>query len=131
MTVETRRESGEDPVAAAPPAGYTLVLPPAWRKIPVRRGTDQAIRAIVDQVFSNLPTNVPRDKVAPYRKEVQRQLTSAAGRARRSGAVDLYLPVELMLRCSGRGVVHRVRAVLIAAILSRTPSPRHQQDPCR
>lgn len=96
MTVETRRESEEDPATAASPAGYTLVLPPAWRKIPVRRGTDQAIRAIVDQVFSNLPTNVPRDKVAPYRKEVERQLTSAAGRARRSGAVDLYLPVELM-----------------------------------
>jgi len=96
MAVEARWKSGEDPGAAGPPAGYTIVLPPAWRKIPVRQHTDQAIRGIVDQAFSNLPTHVPQDKVAPYRKELEHQLTSAARQARRSGAVDLYLPVELM-----------------------------------
>lgn len=96
MTVEARGKSEEDPRVADPPVGYTIVLPPAWRKIPVRQGTEQAIRAIVDQAWRNLPTNVPRDKVAPYRKELERQLASAVRQARRSGAVDLYLPVELM-----------------------------------
>lgn len=96
MGAEARWKSGEHPAAAGPPAGYTIVLPPAWRKIPVRQGTERAIRGIVDQAFSNLPTHVPRDKVAPYRKELERQLASAARQAHRNGAVDLYLPVELM-----------------------------------
>lgn len=96
MAVEARWKFGDDPGAAGPPAGYTIVLPPAWRKIPVRQRTDQAVKEIVDQALRNLPTHVPRDKVAPYRKELERQLTSAARQARRSGAVDLYLPVELM-----------------------------------
>lgn len=82
---------------ALPPltAGYTIVLPPAWRKIPVRSGTDKAIKEIVDQAFANLPKDIPRDKVTPYRMELGRQLTDAARRARQQGGTELYLPVEL------------------------------------
>jgi hypothetical protein len=76
-------------------AGYSVVLPPAWRKIPVRGGTDKAIRQIVDQAFASLPKSVPRDKVTPYRIELNRQLTDAAQRARKQGGTELYLPVEL------------------------------------
>ncbi|MGH3166372.1 MAG: hypothetical protein ACRDN0_10825 [Trebonia sp.] len=83
-------------MTAGPSAvGYSLVLPPAWRKIPVRSGTGKAIRQIVDQVFAGLPKKVPRDKVTPYRIELTRQLTDAARRARQQGGADLYLPVEL------------------------------------
>jgi hypothetical protein len=71
------------------------VLPPAWRKIPVRSGTDKAIKEIVDQAFANLPKDIPRDKVTPYRMELGRQLTDAARRARQQGGTELYLPVEL------------------------------------
>jgi hypothetical protein len=76
-------------------AGYSMVLPPAWRKIPVRGGTDKAIKQIVDQAFAGLPRNVPRDKITPYRIELNRQLTDAAQRARQQGGTELYLPVEL------------------------------------
>ena len=76
-------------------AGYSIVLPPAWRKIPVRSGTEKAIRQIVDQAFAGLPENVPRDKVTPYRIQLTRQLTDAARRARQQGGTELYLPVEL------------------------------------
>lgn len=75
--------------------GYTVVLPPAWRRIPVRRGTDNAIKEIVDEIFSRLPKDVPRDRVTPYRMELGRQLTDAARRARQQGGTELYLPVEL------------------------------------
>lgn len=75
--------------------GYTVVLPPAWRKIPVRRGTGKAVKEIVDDAFSGLPKDVPRDRVTPYRMELGRQLTDAARRARQQGGTELYLPVEL------------------------------------
>jgi hypothetical protein len=72
------------------------VLPPAWRKIPVRHGTDKAIKEIVDDAFANLShEDIPRDKLTPYRMELGRQLTAAARRARQQGGTELYLPVEL------------------------------------
>jgi hypothetical protein len=76
-------------------AGYTLVLPPGWEKIPARHGTDAAIKAILDARFRALPAKVPRDRLAPYRAEVEGRLRRAAAQARKNGAVDLYLPVEL------------------------------------
>lgn len=84
-------EAGVAPRAA----GYTIVLPPAWRKIPVRDGTDKAIRGIVDEVFAELPKNIPRDRMTPYRIELGRQLADAARKARRNGGTELYLPVQL------------------------------------
>jgi hypothetical protein len=72
------------------------VLPPAWQKIPVRQGTEKAVKAIVDQAFANLLKDIPRDRITPYRIELERQLTGAAKRARQNGGTELYLPVELM-----------------------------------
>jgi hypothetical protein len=76
------------------PTGYTLVLPPGWEQIPVRVGTDSAITAILDRKFRALPEKLPRDKLVPYRVEVEGRLRKAAGEARKKGAIDLYLPVE-------------------------------------
>jgi hypothetical protein len=75
--------------------GYSVVLPPAWRKIPVRRGTDKAVKEIVDEVFATTPPNVPRDRLTSYRMGLGRQLTDAARKARQQGGTELYLPVEL------------------------------------
>jgi hypothetical protein len=75
--------------------GYTLVLPPPWRQIPVRSGTPKAVRQISDEAFRHLPRHISRDKVTPYRIELERRLTSAADQARRHGGTDLYLPVDL------------------------------------
>lgn len=77
--------------AADSVAGYTLVLPPGWRRIPVRRGSNAAIKKILDQSFRHLP----RDQVAPYRAEIERRLDQMVAEARKNGGVDLYLPVEL------------------------------------
>lgn len=79
----------------AQPSGYTVVLPPGWHQIPVREGTGDAIKKIVDSAFAQPPEGVPRDKLTPYRIELERRLSSAAAQARRNGGVHLYLPVTV------------------------------------
>jgi len=76
-------------------AGYTLVLPPGWERIPARAGADEAIKAILDAKFKELPPDLPRDQLAPYRAEIEGKLRRAAAQARKNGAIDLYLPVQL------------------------------------
>ncbi|MBO0817327.1 MAG: hypothetical protein J2P30_19545, partial [Actinobacteria bacterium] len=47
-----------DPAAAgqeAVAAGYQIVLPPGWQRIPARRGTDAKIRQILDRAAGSLP----------------------------------------------------------------------------
>jgi hypothetical protein len=77
-----------------PVTGYSLVLPSGWRRIPIQHGTKAAIRAIVDEVMRRYPKDLPRDKMTPYRIELERRLSELASRARSSGGVDLYLPIE-------------------------------------
>lgn len=74
--------------------GYALVLPPAWRRIPVRQGTRPAIRGVVDEVLRRVSAGVPRDSLTPYRIDFERRLSEMAKQARSVGGVDLYLPVE-------------------------------------
>lgn len=97
---ELRGEPGDE---AGPPggaeadrvaSGYALVLPPGWRKIPVRRGTDAAIREILDEVLGRLGTGPDREKLVRVRVELQGRLSAMAVRARAASGVDLYLPVE-------------------------------------
>ncbi|WP_326795816.1 hypothetical protein OG946_10205 [Streptomyces sp. NBC_01808] len=76
--------------------GYTLVLPPNWSRIPLRDGTDEAIMRIVDEAVADLPDDMPRDRIPPVRLELVRRLRKAAADARKSGGLDLYLPVEQM-----------------------------------
>lgn len=82
------------PGAPSLAVGYSIVLPPAWRKIPARQGTGKAIKRILDDAFGRLPKNAPADTVMPWRQELEQRLSAAVREARRSGALDLYLPVE-------------------------------------
>lgn len=72
---------------------YSIVLPPGWRRIPVRSGSKKAIREAVEDAFSGLPKDAPRDKIGPYRMEMERYLTGMVKDARTKGGLDLYLPV--------------------------------------
>jgi hypothetical protein len=83
-------------VASTRRTGYKLVLPPGWGRLPLRRGTDEAVRGILDEVVRRLPRDLPRDKVTPYRKELERRLARLVADARRNGGLDMYLPVDLM-----------------------------------
>jgi hypothetical protein len=78
---------------AGPAAGYTLVLPPGWCRIPVRQGSGKAIRGVLDAVLAGLPASVPRDKVPVFRAELEGRLKKMVADARAKGGVDLYLPV--------------------------------------
>jgi hypothetical protein len=83
-----------DPGADSIVAGYTLVLPPGWERIPVRSGTSQAIRRILDDKLRALPVKVPRDAITPYRVMIEGHLRKVAAEARKHGGLDLYLPVD-------------------------------------
>ncbi|MGH3720369.1 MAG: hypothetical protein ACRDRI_16300 [Pseudonocardiaceae bacterium] len=77
---------------ASAPTGYTVVLPPGWSRIPLRRGAEQAITKILDRSFAGLP----RDQVATLRQELRLRLRELAGRARENCGLDLYVPTERM-----------------------------------
>jgi hypothetical protein len=85
----------EDPSPAVPVvAGYAIVLPPGWRKIPVRQGSREAIRRILDEVLGRVSKSVPREKLVRPRIQVERRLTAMADQARRNAGIDIYLPIE-------------------------------------
>jgi hypothetical protein len=68
--------------------GYRLVVPREWHKIPVQRGSDQAVRALLDRAFAKHG----RDAVAQYRRELERRLLGLVSQSRQNAGVDLYLP---------------------------------------
>lgn len=75
-------------------SGYSLVLPTGWRRIPVRHGTKAGIRGVVDEVLGRVSAGVSRDKLTPYRIDLERRLSDMAKQARSVGGIDLYLPIE-------------------------------------
>ena len=89
----THGEQPPDAPGGGQAAAYSLVLPPGWRRIPVRWGSKKAIREAVNEAFSVLPRDAPPDKVGPYRKEMERYLTGLVNDAGTKGGIDLYLPV--------------------------------------
>jgi hypothetical protein len=86
--------TGHTNPAPAAASGYTIVLPPGWRRIPVRQGTAEAIREILDEVVGRVGSPGDREKLVRARVEIQGRLTAMASKARENGGVELYLPVE-------------------------------------
>lgn len=78
--------------ASNEPAGYTLVLPPGWRQVPVRAGTREAIREIARDRFRVRPGHVSRDALTPYRIALEQQLTAAAARPGSRGEPNCTCP---------------------------------------
>ncbi|MFD4985934.1 hypothetical protein [Streptomyces sp. NPDC058374] len=88
---------------AASPTGYTLIPPPGWELIPLREGTEEALRALVDGAVRDLPEELPRDRRTEARMALHKELHQAVRQAREAHAHSLYLPVR------------RVRGHLLAA----------------
>ncbi|MBW5422622.1 hypothetical protein GKQ77_13795 [Streptomyces sp. BG9H] len=76
--------------------GYTLVIPPGWTRVPLREGTQDAIKKIVDEAAERVARELPKDQVAEARMELYRRLNSSVKEARQRDGVDLYLPTEPM-----------------------------------
>jgi hypothetical protein len=62
--------------------------------IPLREGTSEAIKRIVDRSVNELPDDIPRDDLAMARMELIKRLKRVARQARDTRAMDLHLPVE-------------------------------------
>ncbi len=73
---------------------YRLVLPRPWLRIPVREGTEERVRLIVEQAAHRLPKGAPPDQVGPWKREVERRLVADIRKAREYGGIDFYVPVE-------------------------------------
>lgn len=96
-------EPATAPEAAAVPggeqrrvSGYTVVLPPGWHHIPLRHGTDEAVKKAVDAAARGAPKNLPREKLTGYRVDQTRRLTKLANDARRKHGTDMYVPMGLV-----------------------------------
>ncbi|MFF5159868.1 hypothetical protein ACFY3N_27210 [Streptomyces sp. NPDC000348] len=74
--------------------GYRVLLPSQWEQIPLRQGTEEAVRRILDTAFAAIPDNAPQDKIGPYKRELERRFRAAVSQAQRGNALDLYLPVK-------------------------------------
>ncbi|MEU6906716.1 hypothetical protein ABZ935_15420 [Streptomyces coeruleorubidus] len=62
--------------------------------IPLREGTNEAIKRIVDNSVDELPDDIPRDDLTRARMELIKRLKRVARQARETRAMDLHLPVE-------------------------------------
>jgi hypothetical protein len=73
--------------------GYSVVLPPGWRRIPIRHGTTSAIQEIADEVLAGIPADGVLDHAALLRDQIEHRLSELAKQVRPLGGVDLYLPI--------------------------------------
>lgn len=74
--------------------GYRIVLPDDWDHIPLRHGTEDALRRILGEAFGRIPAGSPPDKVNVFKRELERRLRAAVARVQESNALDLYLPMR-------------------------------------
>ncbi|WAL97186.1 hypothetical protein [Streptomyces sp. Je 1-369] len=79
-----------------PPTGYRVLLPSEWAQIPLRHGTEDAVRRILDEAYARIPADAPRDKITPYKRELERRFRASVAEAQRGKGLDLYLPVKPM-----------------------------------
>jgi hypothetical protein len=62
--------------------------------IPLRGGTDEAVRRIVDRSVDQLSAEIPKDDVIKARLELIKRLYKGVQQARKADGLTLYLPVE-------------------------------------
>lgn len=73
---------------------YRVVLPKPWVRVPVRNGTEDRVREIVDATARRFPKDVPPDQVGPWKRELERRLVADVKAAADFGGIDFYLPSE-------------------------------------
>lgn len=76
--------------ASTEPRSYSLVLPPGWQRLSLGPQAEAEVRALLDVAF----TGVPRDRAAPFRRELEKILLAQVAKARAEHGLDLYLPVR-------------------------------------
>ncbi|MFD6432714.1 hypothetical protein [Streptomyces venezuelae] len=95
-SVESAAESTGESAVELPPTGYRILLPSEWAQVPLRHGTEDAVRRILDEAYARIPADAPRDKIGPYKRELERRFRASVAEAQRGKGLDLYLPVKPM-----------------------------------
>ncbi|MEV2193741.1 hypothetical protein AB0I02_22565 [Streptomyces phaeochromogenes] len=109
-----------------PVTGYRLLLPDQWDQVPLRQGTEEAVRRILDDAYTRIPKDAPPDKVGPYKRELERRFRAAVAQAQRTKALDLYLPVKPM----GGGDFSLGASILVSeTLLPRRSGARGRTEP--
>ncbi|AZM57820.1 hypothetical protein DMA15_21335 [Streptomyces sp. WAC 01529] len=100
-------------------------MPDQWAQIPLRQGTEEAVRRILDDAFARIPADAPQDRIGPYKRELERRFRSSVADAQKSKALDLYLPVKPM------GGVSVGASILVSeSVVPRRPGePRTESEP--
>ncbi|MEV7195324.1 hypothetical protein AB0N81_26490 [Streptomyces sp. NPDC093510] len=86
----------ESSAPETPATGYRILLPSEWAQVPLRHGTEDAVRRILDEAYARIPADAPRDRIGPYKRELERRFRASVAEAQQSKALDLYLPVKPM-----------------------------------
>jgi hypothetical protein len=89
---------------------YRIVLPEAWRRIPLGGDLRAEAGALLAGALQDLPAGVSPDAIAPHRARAEHELRRRLEDAREHGGIDYYLPTELMhgVRIPANFVVHLV-----------------------
>ncbi|MGW6061111.1 hypothetical protein [Streptomyces sp. NPDC055189] len=96
MLTDQSRPTLQAEDAGRPVTGYRVIIPDEWAQVPLRQGTEDAVRRILDDACARIPDDAPHDKIGPYKRELERRFREAVGQAAKSKALDLYLPVKPM-----------------------------------
>ncbi|MGY1548709.1 hypothetical protein [Streptomyces sp. MN6] len=78
----------------SPVTGYRIILPDDWARLPLRHGTEDAVRRLLDAALSRVPFPASTGQDNTFRRQLESQFRGVVAEARRSGALDLYLPVR-------------------------------------
>jgi hypothetical protein len=97
--------------------GYSLVLPPGWRRVPLVHGSDEAVERLVADAFAG---RAPDEHTA-LRRQLRTLLRAQVADARRRGGVDLYLPAG-----GHRGLP--VAASFVVAVVPSGAGPSPAED---
>ncbi|MEU5771706.1 hypothetical protein [Streptomyces venezuelae] len=95
-TDESTNGPTDESAVELPPTGYRILLPSEWAQIPLRHGTEDAVRRILDEAYARIPADAPRDRIGPYKRELERRFRASVAEAQRGKGLDLYLPVKPM-----------------------------------
>jgi hypothetical protein len=77
-------------------AGYRLVVPHPWVRVPVREDTRERVRVLVDHMARQAPKDMPPDQLGPMKREVEERLVRDIASAREHGGIDHYFPLGPM-----------------------------------
>lgn len=89
-------EPADDSAVELPPTGYRMLLPAEWAQVPLRHGTEDAVRRILDEAYARIPADAPQDRIGPYKREMERRFRASVAEAQKGKGLDLYLPVKPM-----------------------------------